>query len=58
MSRRYYAAASVSVGSSTGASDAPFADAAVELARVTEAGLAEPVRAAVLGGTLAALLEA
>jgi predicted TIM-barrel fold metal-dependent hydrolase len=38
--------------------DAPFADPAVELARVTDAGLAEPVRAAVLGGTLGVLLEA
>lgn len=36
--------------------DQPFADPAVELARVTEAPLSEPVRAAVLGGTLASLL--
>lgn len=37
-------------------SDAPFADAEVELARVAEAGLADDVREAVLGGTLAARL--
>jgi uncharacterized protein len=36
--------------------DAPFADAAVELARVFEAGLDDAVRDAVLGGTLAARL--
>jgi uncharacterized protein len=36
--------------------DAPFADAEIELARVTEAGLDDDVREAVLGGTLAALL--
>lgn len=36
--------------------DAPFADPAVELARVTEAPLAGDVRAAILGGTLASLL--
>jgi predicted TIM-barrel fold metal-dependent hydrolase len=36
--------------------DAPFADASVELARVTEAGLDDDVREAVLGGTLAARL--
>jgi uncharacterized protein len=36
--------------------DAPFADAEVEIARVTEAGLDDAVREAVLGGTLAALL--
>jgi predicted TIM-barrel fold metal-dependent hydrolase len=36
--------------------DAPFADAAVELERVTGAGLPAAVEAAVLGGTLAAVL--
>ena len=36
--------------------DAPFADAEVELARVVEAGLDDAVREAVLGGTLAARL--
>jgi predicted TIM-barrel fold metal-dependent hydrolase len=36
--------------------DAPFADPAVEAERVTEAGLADDVRAAVLGGTLLDLL--
>jgi uncharacterized protein len=36
--------------------DAPFADAAAELARVTEAGLDDTVRDAVLGKTLAARL--
>ena len=36
--------------------DAPFADPAVELARVVEAPLDEVTRAAVLGGTLAGLL--
>jgi uncharacterized protein len=36
--------------------DVPFADAAIEIARVTDAGLDVPVRDAVLGGTLAALL--
>lgn len=36
--------------------DAPFADPAVELARVVEAPLDAATRAAVLGGTLAALL--
>jgi predicted TIM-barrel fold metal-dependent hydrolase len=36
--------------------DAPFADPAVELARVVEAPLADDVREAILGGTLAALL--
>jgi hypothetical protein len=36
--------------------DAPFADAEGELARVTEAGLDDDVREAVLGGTLAARL--
>ena len=36
--------------------DAPFADAAVELARVTEAPLTETVRAAILGGTMSGLL--
>jgi predicted TIM-barrel fold metal-dependent hydrolase len=35
--------------------DAPFADAAVELARVVEAPLDETTRADVLGGTLARL---
>jgi predicted TIM-barrel fold metal-dependent hydrolase len=37
--------------------DAPFADAEIELARVVEAPLDEPVRAAILGGTLASLLR-
>jgi uncharacterized protein len=37
--------------------DAPFADAEIELARVAEAPLDEPVRAAILGGTLASLLR-
>jgi predicted TIM-barrel fold metal-dependent hydrolase len=36
--------------------DAPFAEAEVEVARVVEAGLDDAVRAAVLGGTLAARL--
>lgn len=36
--------------------DAPFADPAVELARVVEAPLDDAARAAILGGTLAALL--
>ena len=36
--------------------DAPFTDAAVELARVTEAPLTETVRAAILGQTMRALL--
>jgi len=36
--------------------DAPFADAAVELARVTEAPLTAAVRDAVLGGTMSGLL--
>lgn len=36
--------------------DAPFADAEIELARVIEAPLDESVRAAILGGTLASLL--
>ena len=36
--------------------DAPFADPAVELARVTEAPLRDDVRSAVLGSTLARLL--
>jgi predicted TIM-barrel fold metal-dependent hydrolase len=36
--------------------DAPFADAEVEVARVMEAGLDDVVREAVLGGTLAARL--
>lgn len=36
--------------------DTPFADAAVELARVTEAPLDDDVRERVLGGTLAGLL--
>lgn len=37
--------------------DAPFADAEIELARVVEAPLDEPARAAILGGTLASLLD-
>jgi predicted TIM-barrel fold metal-dependent hydrolase len=37
--------------------DAPFADAEIELARVVEAPLDEQVRAAILGGTLASLLD-
>lgn len=36
--------------------DAPFADAEIELARVVEATLDKEVRAAILGGTLASLL--
>jgi predicted TIM-barrel fold metal-dependent hydrolase len=36
--------------------DAPFADAEIELARVVEAPLDDQVRAAILGGTLASLL--
>jgi predicted TIM-barrel fold metal-dependent hydrolase len=36
--------------------DAPFADAELELARVTDAGLEDGVRAAVLGGTISTLL--
>lgn len=36
--------------------DAPFGDPAIELARVTEAPVAEEVRDAILGGTLAGLL--
>jgi predicted TIM-barrel fold metal-dependent hydrolase len=36
--------------------DAPFADAEIELARVVEAPLDEQVRTAILGGTLASLL--
>jgi uncharacterized protein len=36
--------------------DAPFADAEIELARVVEAPLDKEVRAAILGGTLASLL--
>lgn len=36
--------------------DAPFADPAIELLRVTEAGLSDEVRSAVLGGTLSGLL--
>lgn len=36
--------------------DAPFGDAAIELARVTEAPYADDVRDAILGGTLARLL--
>jgi predicted TIM-barrel fold metal-dependent hydrolase len=36
--------------------DAPFADAEIELARVVEAPLEEPVRSAILGGTIASLL--
>jgi predicted TIM-barrel fold metal-dependent hydrolase len=36
--------------------DAPFADPAIELARVTEAPLRDEVRDAILGGTLAAIL--
>jgi predicted TIM-barrel fold metal-dependent hydrolase len=36
--------------------DAPFADAEIELARVVEAPLDEEVRTAILGGTLASLL--
>jgi predicted TIM-barrel fold metal-dependent hydrolase len=36
--------------------DAPFADAAIELARVTEAPFGDDARANVLGGTLARLL--
>jgi hypothetical protein len=36
--------------------DAPFGDAAVEVARVAEAGLDAGVRDAVLGGTFAARL--
>jgi predicted TIM-barrel fold metal-dependent hydrolase len=37
--------------------DAPFADAEIELARVVEAPLDEQVRVAILGGTLASLLD-
>jgi predicted TIM-barrel fold metal-dependent hydrolase len=37
--------------------DAPFADPAVELARVVEAPLADEARAAILGGRLAGLLR-
>lgn len=37
--------------------DAPFADPAVELARVVEAPLGEPVRESILGGRLAGLLN-
>jgi predicted TIM-barrel fold metal-dependent hydrolase len=37
-------------------SDNPFADPAVELARVSEAPLTDDVRAAILGGTFASLL--
>lgn len=36
--------------------DAPFADPAIELRRVTEAGLTDDVQSAILGGTLAGLL--
>ena len=36
--------------------DAPFADAQLEFARVTDAGLSADVRAAVLGGTISTLL--
>lgn len=36
--------------------DAPFGDPVAELARVNESGLSDEIRAAVLGGTLAALL--
>jgi uncharacterized protein len=36
--------------------DAPFADAVIELARVTEAPLGDEARTAILGGTLARLL--
>lgn len=37
--------------------DAPFGDPAVELARVTETALSDETRGAILGGTLAALLQ-
>jgi predicted TIM-barrel fold metal-dependent hydrolase len=37
--------------------DAPFGDPAIELARVTEAPYGDDVRAAILGGTLARLLD-
>ena len=36
--------------------DAPFADPAIELARVIEAPLGDEARAAILGGTLSRLL--
>lgn len=36
--------------------DAPFADPAIELRRVTDAGLADNVESAILGGTLSRLL--